>query len=431
MSLYLGLNRKTIRMRLFSTLIISLFFLLPAAAQPSGSGRIIPAAERLDQYLPLLKGKKVAIFANHTSLVGQQNLVDTLYRLGVDIKVVFGPEHGFRGTADAGEKVSTYKDPKTGIPVVSLYGKKRRPSAEDLKGLDILVFDIQDVGARFYTYISSLEEYMNAAIDNKKTVMVLDRPNPNGHYVDGPVLDTAFRSFIGMQPIPVVHGMTMGEYAQWLLGENKTQPIDPYKLVQVGLQKNPREASLPRAHFKLIIIPCAHYTHKSRYSLPVGPSPNLPGMPSIYLYPSTCFFEGTALSEGRGTDKPFLLFGHPALPKNLVSFTPRSRPGATDPKLKDQRCYGWDLSGTPEESYKKAGGRVQLKWLLEAYRLFPGKDSFFIQKGTTFNRLAGNALLQQQIKEGRSEAEIRKSWEPALSAFKKVRKKYLLYEDFE
>ena len=381
--------------------------------------RIIPGAERMDQYLPLLDGKRVAVFANHTSVAGNANLVDTLVSRGVNITVIFGPEHGFRGTADAGEKIDNITDPATGIPVISLYGKKRKPSSDDLKNVDIMLFDIQDVGVRFYTYISSLQEYMESAVENNKPLLVLDRPNPNGFYVDGPVLDMKFKSFVGMQPVPIVYGMTIGEYAKMLAGE-KWLVTDPKNAIAGG------KSSL----INLTIIPCSNYTHKSKYILPIRPSPNLPEIQSIYLYPSTCFFEGTVLSEGRGTDKPFQLFGHPSLPKNLASFTPRSKEGAKNPKLLDKLCYGWNLSGTPEESLKKINNKIQLGWLIEAYRLFPQKDSFFL-KNNFINLLAGNNVLINQIKEGKTEAEIRKSWEPALSAFRQTRKKYLMYEDFE
>jgi uncharacterized protein YbbC (DUF1343 family) len=372
---------------------------------------IVPAAERMELYLPLLQGKKVAVFANHTSLVKNTNLVDTLVKKGINVVVVFGPEHGFRGTADAGEKIGNYTDEKTRVPVVSLYGSKTKPSPEDLQNVDVMVFDIQDVGTRFYTYISSLEEYMTAAIENNKRVIVLDRPNPNGFYVDGPVLDPKLKSFVGMQRIPIVYGMTIGEYAKMLVGEK-------------WLKSEVKDVN----NF-LTVITCAGYTHKSKYVLPVKPSPNLPDMPSIYWYPSTCWFEGTVLSEGRGTAKPFQLFGHPSLPKNLISFTPRSMPGATNPKHKDQVCYGWDLSGSPEEVLKKTDAKIQLKYIIEAYRLFPNKDSFFRSNGS-FNRLAGNDVLMNQIRNGVAEEEIRKSWEPALQEFRLTRKKYLLYEDF-
>ena len=387
--------------------------------------RIIPGAERINVYLPLLKNKRVGIFANQTSMVGDTHLVDTLRKLGVDIKVIFGPEHGFRGTADAGEKVGNYIDEKTGIPVVSLYGSKRRPDANDLKDVDVMIFDIQDVGTRFYTYISSMQEYLEAALENHKPLLLLDRPNPNGFYVDGPVLDMKFKSFVGMQPIPINYGMTISEYALMLTGEKwlseKANEIHAYNITTKPTTDTP---------FHFMVIKCQNYDHNSKYILPIRPSPNLPDIQSIYLYPSTCLFEGTALSEGRGTDKPFQKFGHPSLPKNLYSFVPKPNEGAKNSKHYYQTCYGWNLSGTPEEVLKKVDNKMQLKWLMEAYRLFPGKDSFFL-KSNSFNRLAGNDILMQQIKDGKSEEEIRKSWEPKLSEFKAIRKKYLLYPDFE
>lgn len=394
---------------------------------------IIPAAERMETYLPLLKGKRVGIFANQTSMVGSRHLVDTLRKAGVDIRVIFGPEHGFRGTADAGEKVGNYTDEKTGIPVVSLYGNKRRPSAEDVKEVDILIFDIQDVGVRFYTFISSMEEFMEAAFEFGKPLLILDRPNPNGHYVDGPVLDKKYRSFVGRQEVPIVYGMTMGEYALMIAGEKWLSPKANavYEYYRTAAKNSPDTA------FHFMVIKNANYTHKSMYTLPVRPSPNLPNIQSIYLYPSTCFFEGTVLSEGRGTNKPFQVFGHPSLPKSLFSFTPNPNEGAKNSKHYGKTCYGWDLSGTPEEVLKKVDNKVQLKWLLEAYRLFPEKENFFIvpksgsMEQSSFNKLAGNNELWQQVKNGVPEEEIRKSWEPKLSAFKKIRKKYLLYEDFE
>lgn len=413
----------TLRKIFLHTLFV-LLVTVTAIAQPS-SATILPAAERMNLYLPLLKGKRVAIFANHTSVVGTANLVDTLAKMGVNIKVVFGPEHGFRGTADAGEKIENYNDPATGIPVVSLYGKKRKPSSEDLAEVDIMMFDIQDVGTRFYTYISSLEEYMQSALDNDIPLIILDRPNPNGHYVDGPVLDKKFKSFVGMQSVPVVYGMTIGEYGKMLYGE---------KLVSRVMLP---EAKYAPPKFTLTVIPCGNYTHKSMYTLPVKPSPNLPDMSAIYWYASTCYFEGTALSEGRGTPKPFQLFGHPSLPKHLISFTPKSIPGANQPKLKDQLCYGWDVSGTPTQVLRQLKGQIQLKYLLEAYQLFPDKNQFFLTPKSGkpedyfFNKLVGNAILMEQIKSGVSEKEIRKSWEPEIKAFKLIRKKYLLYNDFE
>ncbi|MBC7949274.1 MAG: DUF1343 domain-containing protein [Chitinophagaceae bacterium] len=399
----------------------------------SNQTRILAGAERVNVYLPLIKGRKCGIFANHTSMVGSTHLVDTLRKLGVDIKVIFGPEHGFRGTADAGEKIGNYIDEKTGIPVVSLYGSKRRPSPEDVKDVDILIFDIQDVGVRFYTYISSLEEFMEAAFEMGKPLMILDRPNPNGFYVDGPVLDKKYKSFVGMQPVPIVYGMTIAEYGMMIAGENW---LSEKANARHDYYKNHGKNSVDTPfHFQ--IIKCGNYTHNSKYVLPVKPSPNLPNIQSIYLYPSTCFFEGTVLSEGRGTEKQFQVFGHPSLPKNLYSFTPNPNEGAKKSKLYGQVCYGWDLSGTPEEVLSKTGNRIQLKWLLQAYSLFPKKDSFFIQPKTGgmelsfFNKLAGNNELWQQVRQGKSEEEIRQSWEPKLAEFKKIRKKYLLYADFE
>jgi len=424
-------------MRLFITLS-SLFFLVSCAAQNQpasdkpGNSKVQAGADRINVYLAMLKGHTVGIFANQTSMVGNTHLVDTLLKLGIDIKVIFGPEHGFRGTADAGEKIGNYTDSKTGIPVVSLYGSKRRPSAEDVKGVDLLVFDIQDVGVRFYTFISSLEEFMEAAFELSKPLMILDRPNPNGHYVDGPVLDTKYRSFVGRQPIPVVYGMTMAEYAFMIAGENWLSEKANAKYAYYKTAENSVDTPF---HFQ--VIKCKGYDHKTKYELPVRPSPNLPNIQSIYLYPSTCFFEGTVLSEGRGTSKPFQVFGHPSLPKNLYSFTPNPNEGAKNSKLYGQLCYGWDLSGTPAEVLAAVNNKVQLKWLIEAYRLFPEKDKFFLlpksgkMEESFFTKLAGNNELWQQIKEGKTEQEIRKSWEPKLSEFKKIRKKYLMYDDFE
>jgi uncharacterized protein YbbC (DUF1343 family) len=387
---------------------------------------ITPAAERLDAYLPLLKGKRVAVFANHTAMVGNTHLVDTLLKLGVNIKVAFGPEHGFRGNAPDGAKIETTIDKATGIPIVSLYGQKNKPSKEDLKDIDVMVYDIQDVGTRFYTFISSLQLYMEAALENGIPLLILDRPNPNGFYVDGPVLDLKFKSFVGMQPIPVVYGMTIGEYAMMLggerwLSEKANSKFDYYKTTAQNSPDTP---------FHFLVIKCASYTHKSKYVLPIKPSPNIPEIQSVYWYASHCFFEGTAIAEGRGTPKPFEWIGHPSLPKNLFSFTPHSTEGAPNPKYKDQVCYGWNVSGTPEEVLKMIDGRIQLKYLLEAYKLFPNKENFF-KKDNGFNRLAGNDELMKQIKEGKTEEEIRASWEPKLSEFKKIRKKYLLYPDFE
>jgi uncharacterized protein YbbC (DUF1343 family) len=414
-------------------LLIYLIVILPACAQtsntqrvqPSDNQTIIPAAERINVYLPLIKGKKVGIFANHTSTVGNSHLVDTLIKLGVNVTVAFGPEHGFRGDTPDGIKISDYKDEKTGVQIISLYGTKRRPAPEDVKKVDVLMFDIQDVGTRFYTYISSMQEFLEFALENHKPLIILDRPNPNGFYVDGPVLDMQYKSFIGMQRIPVNYGMTMAEYAMMLMGEKwlseKANAVHAYNITT-----NPT-ADTP---FHVQFIKCKNYTHKSKYTLPVPPSPNLPNMQSVYLYPTLCLIEGTVLSEGRGTDKQFQVFGHPDLPKNLYSFTPNPNAASKSSKNFGKLCYGWYISGTPEEILKEVDGKIQLKWLMEAYRLFPNKDSFFL-KGNSFELRAGVASLKQQLKEGKTEEEIRKSWEPQLSEFKAIRKKYLLYEDFE
>ena len=391
----------------------------------TNSQTIKPAAERINVYLPLIKGKRIGIFANHTSTVGKSHLVDTLLKLGVNIVVAFGPEHGFRGDMPDGIKISDYKDEKTGVKIISLYGSKRRPTPEDVKDVDILMFDIQDVGTRFYTYISSMQEFLEVALENHKPLIILDRPNPNGYFVDGPVLEMKHKSFIGMQPIPINYGMTMVEYANMLLGEKmlsaKANEIHAYNITTKPTADTP---------FHVQFIKNGGYTHKSKYALPVPPSPNLPNMQSVYLYPSTCLFEGTSLSEGRGTDKQFQVFGHPDLPKNLYSFTPNPNAASKSSKNFGKVCYGWYIQGTPDEILKQVDGKIQLKWLMEAYRLFPNKDSFF-QKGNSFELRAGTDQLKQQIKEGKSEEEIRKSWEPKLSEFKAVRKKYLLYEDFE
>jgi uncharacterized protein YbbC (DUF1343 family) len=396
----------------------------------ASSTGVITAAERTEVYLPLLKGKRVAVFANHTATIGKTHLVDSLQKLGINIVKAFGPEHGFRGTADAGQKLDNYIDSATGIPVISLYGKKRRPSAEDLADVDILLFDIQDVGVRFYTFISSLQEFIEAAFENKKPLMILDRPNPNGHYVDGPVLDTAYRSFIGMQPVPIVYGMTVGEYAMMIAGEKWLSSAKA--IAQYAYYKTAENSKDTAFHF--LVIKCKNYDHTSKYELPVKPSPNLPDYASVYWYPSTCFFEGSVFSEGRGTDHPFCIFGHPDLPKDLYTFTPTAREGATSPKLMNKLCYGWNVYDTKQKVLKQVDDRIQLKYLLDAYKLFPDKDSFFIRPKSGqyfFDKLAGSDELRKQLIAGKTEAEIKASWQPKLQAFKAIRKKYLLYKDFE
>lgn len=380
-----------------------------AEPQPVAENKVVKtAAERVEAYRPLLEGNRIAMVVNQTSVIGSVHLVDSLFSMGVDIRKVFAPEHGFRGDADAGEKLTDGIDPKTGIPITSLYGKKRKPSKEDLEGIDLVVYDVQDVGVRFYTYISTMTLVMEACAEYGIPLVILDRPNPNGHYVDGPVLDTTRRSFVGMHPVPVVHGLTSGEFAMMITGErwiNSAESCD------------------------LTVIPCENYDHNTFYELPVKPSPNLPNSRSIYLYPSVCFFEATVLSEGRGTNKQFQLYGHPDLPDSGFSFTPVSMPGAKSPKLKDQLCYGEDLTTIPLETIRNQR-RIDLGYLLKAYHQFPDKDNFFL-KTDFFEKLAGNETLRQQIKAGMTEDQIRSSWQEDLANYKITRKKYVQYKDFE
>lgn len=416
----------------YPAFVLFFFTSCSSYSQPTGktaaagnTAVVTPGAERMEVYLPFLKGKSVAVFANQTSMVKNKHLVDTLLLRGIKIVKILTPEHGFRGTADAGEHVENMADKKTGIPIVSLYGSHNKPTPDDLEDVDIVIFDIQDIGVRFYTYISSLQYLLEACLENHKPLLILDRPNPNGFYVDGPVLEPAFKSFVGMQPVPIVYGLTIGEYALMLAGEKWLSPrANDINTYNVSTQPT---ADTP---FHVTVIKCKNYDHKSKYILPVNPSPNLKEMQSIYWYPSTCFFEGTVLSEGRGTDKPFEIFGHPALPKNLYAFTPKPNDGAKSSKCFYQRCYGWNLSASNEEVLKRVDNQIQLRYLLQAYKLFPGKDSFFL-KTNYINKLAGTDRLMLQVKQGKSEAEIKQSWQPALSEFKKIRKKYLLYNDFE
>jgi uncharacterized protein YbbC (DUF1343 family) len=369
---------------------------------------IVVGAARLSEYLPVLQNKTIAMVVNQTSTVGQTHLVDTLRSLNIKIKAIFAPEHGFRGTASDGEKIADGKDAKTGIPLLSLYGKKREPSAEDLAGVDWVVFDIQDVGTRFYTYISTMHDVMRACAKHHVQFMVLDRPNPNGHYVDGPMLEPTQRSFVGMHPIPIVHGMTVGEYAQMLLGEN---------WLGDSLQ------------CKLQVIKCDNYNHNTPYSIPIKPSPNLPNDRAILLYPSLCLFEGVAASIGRGTDKQFQIYGSPGFPKGDFAFTPVPKEGSVNPPLKGQLCRGYDLTYLSPDSIRQER-RINLKYVLDFYKNFPNKDSFFL-KTLYFDKLAGTTQLREQIIAGKTEAEIRKTWQAGLEKFKIGRKKYLLYADFE
>ncbi len=364
-------------------------------------------AEQTEKYLPLLKGKAVAVLTNQTGMIGKTHLVDSLLSLGVNIKKVMSPEHGFRGQAAAGTHVKSGIDAKTGLPVISLYGSHRKPTAADLEDVDVVIFDVQDVGARFYTYISTLHYLMEACAENGKKLLILDRPNPNGFYVDGPVLRKEFRSFVGMDPIPVVHGLTVGEYAMMLNGE--------------GWLKDGEQCELQ-------VIKVKGYDHTMRYKLPVPPSPNLPDMKSVYLYPSLCFFEGTVVSVGRGTSKPFQIFGHPDFKHYDTTFVPEPIPGkAPHPKLQGKLCKGFDVSVFGESMLPNMD-RLYLFWLRSAYFDLGAEDNFFTP---FFNKLAGTDSLRIMIERGKTEEEIRASWQADLKKYKLIRKKYLLYPDFE
>lgn len=355
-------------------------------------------AENYETYLPLFENKKIGIVTNPTGIVeNKKHLVDFLIEKKVDLQKIYAPEHGFRGTADAGEIIKDGKDIKTNLPIISLYGNNKKPKSEQLAGIDIMLFDIQDVGARFYTYISTLHYVMEACAENNIELLVLDRPNPNGSIIDGPVLEMQQKSFVGIHPIPVLHGMTIGEYAKMINGE---------KWLANGIQ------------CKLKVVPCTYYNREMKYNLPVKPSPNLPNDQSINLYASLCFFEGTNVSVGRGTEKQFQIYGSPFLLKTDFSFTPIPNFGAKEPMHKDILCYGEDLT-----KIKKVT-RLELKWLLKAYANTSDKAIFF---NDFFTKLAGTKKLQEQIIEGVSEKEIRKSWEVDLNAFKEMRKKYLIY----
>jgi uncharacterized protein YbbC (DUF1343 family) len=365
--------------------------------------QITAGAAQLHKYLPLLQGKRVGITANHTSLIDDKHVADVLLHQGVDVVRIYAPEHGFRGKADAGAPLPSAKDEATGLDIISLYGKNYKPTSEQLQGIDCMVFDMQDVGLRFFTYLSTLHYVMEACAEQGIQVIVLDRPNPNGYYVDGPLLEPEHRSFVGIHPVPVVHGMTLGELAGMINGE---------RWLKNGVQCS------------LTVIPCDGYTHRSHYELPVKPSPNLPNMQAVYLYASLCFFEGTAVSLGRGTPFPFQAFGHPAF-KDIYSFSfvPEAVEGAMNPPLKDQQCYGMDLRSFPQAQLLHEG-RIRLEWLLNAYRHFKPKDKFFLPY---FSKLWGTARIQQMMEQGATEAEISASWAADVAAFKTRRAKYLLY----
>jgi uncharacterized protein YbbC (DUF1343 family) len=364
---------------------------------------ITTGAENISEYIKLIKGKSIAIVANQTSMVGNTHLADTLISLGIKVKNIFAPEHGFRHLADAGEAITNGMDPKTGISIISLYGKQYKPTADNLKGVDVVIYDIQDVGARFYTYISTLHYVMESCAENKVKCIILDRPNPNGFYFDGNIPDTSFRSFVCMDPIPIVHGLTVGEYAMMINGEG---------WLNGGIKCD------------LKVIKCRKYTHETLYEIPVKPSPNLPNQTSIYLYPSLCFFEGSAISCGRGTQFPFQAFGSPMLPDKGFSFTPESVPGATNPKYLGKECFGTDLRDAIKNSIVPSP-KLNLEWVISAYKDYPEKDKFFTKY---FDVLAGGPTLREQIIKGMTSEEIRATWKNGLVKYGKMREKYLLYE---
>mgnify|MGYP000286858271 CR=1 FL=1 len=364
---------------------------------------IILGDEQTTEYFPLLKGKRIAIFSNHTGMIGDKHLLDVLLENEFNVVAIFSPEHGFRGNADAGEHVSSSVDEKTGVPILSLYdGKLGKPSKESMNKFDILVVDIQDVGLRYYTYYASMCRLMDACAEYGRNMLILDRPNPNGHYVDGPLLDMKYKSGVGWLPIPVVHGMTLGELALMVNGESW----------------------LPEGRTcNLTVIPCKNYTHQTMYRLPIPPSPNLPNMKSIYLYPSTCYFEATPVSLGRGTDKPFQIYGHPDMKGYDFSFTPRSVPGAKNPPQLDKLCHGVDLSNLTDEEIWKRG--IDLSYLIDAYRNLNIGDKFFT---SFFEKLIGVDYVRTMIKASKSADEIKAAWKDDVEKFKTQRKKYLLYD---
>lgn len=376
-----------------------------SSSNPSKEEKIKMGADNYDLYSPLLKAKKVGIVTNQSGiLVDGTHIVDFLLAKEIAVQKIFAPEHGFRGTADAGEVIKDGKDTKTGLPIVSLYGNNKKPKPEQLAGIDILIFDLQDVGARFYTYISSLHYVMEACVENNIQLIVLDRPNPNGGIVDGPLLEKEHHSFVGMHEIPLLHGMTIGEYAKMITGEKWL---------------NPSTSSVGQVQCKLTVIPCANYKRTMPYDLPVKPSPNLPNAQAINLYASLCLFEGTNVSVGRGTENQFQIYGSPYLPKSTFSFTPKPNEGAKDPLYNGKLCYGEDLTKIEKVT------QLELKWLLKAYKETADKSKFF---NAFFTKLAGTKKLQEQIEKGLSEKEIRASWQKDLETFKEMRKKYLIYE---
>lgn len=367
------------------------------------SESVLCGADRTEQYLHLLEGRRVGLLTNHSGLCGGVHLVDTLSRLGVDIRYIFAPEHGFRGVVSAGERVRDGRDPKTGIPVLSLYGASKAPADSVMRKLDVVVFDLQDVGLRYYTYLSTLHYLLEAAARTSTEVVILDRPNPNGHYVDGPILDMKHRSFVGVYPIPVVHGMTLGELAYMAVGEGWVK--DGWKC-------------------RLRVIRAKGYDHRTLYAPPVPPSPNLPDMTAIYLYPSLCYFEATPVSVGRGTDKPFKIYGHPSMKGRAYSFVPRAMKSAVNPPCKDKVCHGVSLDTIPVGSL--VGKGLSLEYVIDAYRDMGMGDRFF---NNAFERLIGVDYVREMIGKGASAQEIEACWQDDVAQFKKARAQYLLYDE--
>lgn len=389
--------------------IVFIFLFYPQCSNSQNSELVeyhslVSGSEQTNKYLHLLAGKKVGIIANQSSIIGNKHLIDSLLNLGINVKKIFTPEHGFRGQEDAGAKVASFTDAKTGITVISLYGNKKKPDKEDLDGLDILCFDLQDVGTRFYTYISTLTYVMEACAENNLPLLVLDRPNPNAFYVDGPILKPGFESFVGLHPVPVVYGLTIGEYALMVNGEKWLSN---------------------KLRCKLTVISLNNYHRNSIVKLPVKPSPNLPTWESIYLYPSLCFFEGTVVSIGRGTNHPFEVFGHPQMKGGNHSFVPQSRPGATNPPLIGKQCFGFHLVAYAHE-FGGRKGKINLDWLVSAYAELKNQGKFF---NNYFDTLAGSDQLRKQIEAGMTAEQIRQSWQNDLDGYKKIRIKYLLYPD--
>lgn len=387
-------------------LIISILLLCTLSLQAFAQTdeRVITGDEQTSEYFPLLEGKRIAIFSNHTGMIGNKHLLDVLLENQFNVVAIFSPEHGFRGDADAGEHVSSSVDSKTGVPILSLYdGKLGKPSEASMNKFDLLIVDIQDVGLRYYTYYASMCRLMDACAEYGKKMLILDRPNPNGHYVDGPLLDMKHKSGVGWLPIPVVHGMTLGELALMVNGEHW----------------------LPESRTcDVTIIPCKNYTHQTKYRLPIPPSPNLPNMTSVYLYPSTCYFEATPVSLGRGTDKPFQVYGHPDMKGYSFSFTPRSMPGAKNPPQLNKLCHGVDLSGMSDEEIWKRG--LDLSYVIDAYRNLNIGDKFFT---SFFEKLIGVDYVRRMIEDGKDADEIKACWQDDVKKFKEQRKPYLLYAE--